>query len=63
VTENYGSIVHYTTWSPLDTEAIRLEEGLLNTIKFSFTDRAGTPVPFPPYRQRLRLADSFGAAY
>jgi hypothetical protein len=49
VTENYGAVRPlYIVESPLDTEAIRLEDGLLSTLRFSFKDRYGTPVPFPP---------------
>jgi hypothetical protein len=63
VTENYGNVVHFIEWSALDSQAIRFEEGLLSTIRFTFTDRAGTPVPFPSTANLYICADSFGAAY
>jgi hypothetical protein len=32
----------------LEPDAIRLEDGVLSTIKFAFRDKYGTPVPMPP---------------
>jgi hypothetical protein len=48
VDQNYGSVIHYIPWTPLEPDAIRLEDGVLTTIKFTFTDKYRVPVPMPP---------------
>jgi hypothetical protein len=45
VNENWGSVVSWQPFSPLDAEAVRLEEGVLTRINIRFTDHVGRPLP------------------
>jgi hypothetical protein len=45
VNENWGSVVSWQPFSPLEAEAVRLEEGVLTRINIRFTDHVGRPLP------------------
>ena len=48
VSDAWGSVVTWTPYGPLDTEAIRLDDGVINTIRFQFTDAYGVLLPMSP---------------
>jgi hypothetical protein len=41
-------VISYTPYDALEIEAVRLEDGVINTIHFNITDAEGTLVPMDP---------------
>jgi hypothetical protein len=62
-TENYGSIVHYTSWSPLDSEAIRIRGRPPLDSSLLLQGPIRDPSSVSSDDQRLHLADHPRAAY
>jgi hypothetical protein len=64
VTESHGSLSSTASVeSPLDTEAIRLEDGLLSTLRFSFRGPIRHARSVSSDDQRLHKPDHPRAAY